>query len=140
MKFKIFSMEKPEHYNWEKDPKGFKKSNDGHIPHNRCFFCGSRFLGSEYAAFCNICDLYMTPDPDSWIYVVTQRPPKGTKDSSLLGEGHWTTRRQFISNRLRIPENEEEESFKKRMERLQKEQLEKEKKYDPEFHKASEVA
>ena len=41
-------------YDWAKDPKHLK--TNGTIPHNRCFHCGHRFVGSEIAAFCNICD------------------------------------------------------------------------------------
>lgn|SRR5580765_8726431 len=44
----------PPGYDWPKDPEGFKK--EGRIPKNRCFHCGSKFVGSEIAAFCNVCD------------------------------------------------------------------------------------
>jgi hypothetical protein len=52
----------PPSYDWKTDPKGI--SNNGHIAPNRCYHCGYRFVGSNLAAFCNICDNAMTTDND----------------------------------------------------------------------------
>ena len=52
----------PPRYDWKRDPDGI--SNDGHIPINRCYHCGHRFVGSKLAAFCVVCDTAMTIDKD----------------------------------------------------------------------------
>lgn len=126
--------EKP--YDWIKDPKRFKVN--GHMPSNRCFHCGYKFVGSKYAAFCNICDLAMTPDPDLAMYIVTERPPKGSKDAIADGgKGYWTTRRQYIATRIRIPEDiDSEEEYSKKLDGLKKKMKEDEPiNYYPEFKK-----
>ena len=100
-------------YDWINDPKGYK-TKAGAIPHNRCFHCGLRFIGSEYAAFCNICDNEMTPDSDdSNIFVVTNKEKK---------EGYTISRREYVSNRIRIPDDSNEEQYKKKLEGLEKEE------------------
>jgi len=97
-------------YDWINDPKGYKK--DGRIPKNRCFHCGSRFMNSEYAAFCNICDNEMTPDAeDSTIFVVTDKANK---------QGYLISRREYVANRIRIPDDiKTEEEYKKKLQAME---------------------
>jgi hypothetical protein len=52
----------PPAYDWKLDPD--KISNEGHIPPNRCYHCGYRFVGAKLAAFCVVCDMAMTIDKD----------------------------------------------------------------------------
>ena len=87
----------PKHYDWKTDPKGI--SNEGHIPHNRCFHCGSRFIGSQIVAFCNICDYAMTIGGEDMLY------------------GFSFERRDA---RIRIPDDTTEEQYTKKLEGLEK--------------------
>lgn len=78
----------PPSYDWKKDKDGI--AADGHIPNNRCYHCGFRFVGAKFAAYCNICDNAMTIDKD----------PK---------------RFEFVSTRIRIPEDvNDEQSYKEK--------------------------
>jgi hypothetical protein len=105
---------KPDRYEWTKDPKGYKA--DGHVPFNRCFYCGYKFVGAKYAAFCNICDIYLTPDPDEMMFVVTRNDKE-----KKIHEGHWMTRRQLVATRIRIPDDvSSEQDYKKKLEDLEK--------------------
>jgi hypothetical protein len=91
--------QKSKSYDWQNDPQNFKV--DDHIPKERCFKCGYRFIGFDSAAFCVICETKMTPDLNEKIYVVIEKPP----DKQTPGKGEWITRREFISKRIRVPEN-----------------------------------
>ncbi len=100
---------KSQTYDWINDPNGYKK--DGRIPMNRCFHCGLRFIASEYAAFCNICDNEMTTDSeDSQIFVITDKANK---------QGYLISRREYVANRIRIPDDSNEEQYKKKLEGLE---------------------
>jgi hypothetical protein len=71
----------PPRYDWKHDPKGI--SNEGHIPPNRCYHCGHRFVGAKLAAFCVVCDMAMTIDKDHkrWDLVATRiRIPEDITD------------------------------------------------------------
>lgn len=79
----------PPSYDWKKDPNGI--SDDGHIPTNRCYHCGHRFVGAKLAAFCVVCDMAMTIDKD----------PK---------------RFDLVATRIRIPEDiTDEKSYQEKM-------------------------
>lgn len=108
-------MKLPPRYDWHRDPNNWKvldKNKSLHIPPNRCFYCGSRFLDSTYAAYCNVCDEAMSPDTDELRFVVTAYDPNAKPP---LKEGYWTTRRDLIKNRIRIPEGIAEKDYKKKM-------------------------
>ena len=94
----------PDRYDWAKDPKGLCEEK-GHIPPNRCYLCGFRFVGSRYAAFCNICDNAMSMgDQDDAI------PISGRKESKLI------SRREMVATRIRIPEDiTDETSYAEKM-------------------------
>lgn len=101
---------KTQTYDWIHDPNGYKK--DSRIPNNRCFHCGSRFIGAEYAAFCNICDNEMTTDSeDSQIFVITDKANK---------QGYLISRREYVANRIRIPDDVTEEQYTKKLAELEK--------------------
>lgn len=87
----------PERYDWKADPKGI--GNEGHIPHNRCFHCGSRFIGSKIVAFCNICDHAMAV---------------GGEDMLM---GFSFERRDA---RIRIPDDTTEEQYTKKLQDMEK--------------------
>lgn len=76
----------PPAYDWKRDPD--KIAADGHIPINRCYHCGFRFVGAKFAAFCVVCDTVMTIDND----------PK---------------RFEFVSTRIRMPEDVIDEQWYK---------------------------
>lgn len=82
----------PPRYDWKADPNHY--STDGHIPDNRCYHCGYRFVGSKYAAFCNICDNAMTPDNDDTVFTIGE--PPNVKH---------ITRWEMVANRIRIPDD-----------------------------------
>lgn len=93
----------PEGYDWSKDPKGYKK--DGHMPANRCYHCGYKFIGSQYAAFCNICDNAMSMGDDISLRI-------GDKTT-----GRIIMRSQLVASRIRIPDDvSSEEEYKKKLE------------------------
>jgi len=98
-------------YDWINDPKGYK-TTAGAIPDNRCFHCGSRFIGAKFAAFCNICDNEMTPDSDdATIFVVTDKANK---------QGYLISRREYVANRIRIPDDiKTEEEYKKKLQAME---------------------
>jgi len=113
-----------ERYDWLKDPNNYRI--EGHMPPNRCFRCGFRFLGAKWASFCNICYAKMTPDIDDKVYVVTQKPSKDTKPPTQ-GEGYWTTRRELIANLIRIPDDIPDEfEYRKKLDELEKNETQKE--------------
>ena len=94
----------PPQYDWKHDPNHY--STDGHIPPNRCYRCGFRFVGSKYAAYCNICDNAMTPNSDDTVFTIGE--PPNIKHIS---------RREMISNRIRIPDDvTDEKAYAKKME------------------------
>jgi len=93
----------PEGYDWTNDPKGYKI--DGHLPGNRCYHCGFKFVGSAYAAFCNICDNAMSRGDDISLRI-------GDKAT-----GHVVMRSQLVASRIRIPEDvSTEDQYKKKLE------------------------
>ena len=98
-------------YNWFEDPKGYKTITE-RIPKDRCFHCGSKFVNAQYAAFCNICDNEMTPDAeDSTIFVVTDKANK---------QGYLISRREYVANRIRIPDDiKTEEEYKKKLQAME---------------------
>lgn len=83
----------PKRYDWTNDPKGYK--TEGHIPYNRCFHCGFKFIDSKTAAFCNICDHAMQTGGDDYI------------------RGFSYEKRDA---RIRIPDDTNEEDYKKKIE------------------------
>jgi hypothetical protein len=82
----------PPRYDWKADPNHY--STDGHIPANRCYLCGYRFVGSQYAAFCNICDNAMTPDNDDTVFTIGKPP-----------DTRHVSRWEIVSTRIRIPDD-----------------------------------
>lgn len=95
----------PPRYDWQKDPNHY--TTNGHIPDNRCYHCGYRFIGSQYAAFCNVCDNAMSPDVDESIFIVTDKEK---------GEGYNTTRREMVQDRIRIPDDvADEKAYAKKL-------------------------
>lgn len=120
-------------YDWISDPKGLKQA--GHIPKNRCYYCGNRFLDSAYSAFCNICDDNMSPDNDQELLYVVTVNDKERKSH----EGYWTTRRQLIKNRIRIPDDIiNEKEYERKLKIIQDQERKKNNIFSPEFKKASE--
>ena len=90
----------PPRYEWEKDPNNWKETDpDGskHIPRNRCYHCGSRFVNHEKFAFCNICDFAMSPPNDET--VIDLIVDKKEKESKLI------YRNEIVKSRVRIPED-----------------------------------
>lgn len=118
-------------YDWINDPNQFKQ--DGHIPQNRCYHCGFKFMGSAYTAFCNICDDNMSPDGE-YVYVITANDKEAKPP---LKEGYWTTRKKTIMNHIRIPEDMDEKQYKEKLKQL--ESNNKDPLYHPEFKKASDI-
>jgi len=97
----------PEGYDWVKDPKGYKK--DGHMPANRCYHCGFRFVGSAYAAFCNICDNAMSMGDDISLRI-------GDKET-----GYITMRSRLVASRIRLPDDvDSEEQYKEKLDQMEK--------------------
>jgi hypothetical protein len=111
MKYLMYGLPVSEGYDWKLDPKDYRK--DGHIPPNRCYHCGIRFVGAAWAAFCNVCDSEMSPVHEELYFVVT----KNDKDAKPpVHEGYWTTRRKIVQNRIRIPDDVlSEEDYKKKL-------------------------
>ena len=104
-----------EGYDWRIDPNGYRK--DGHIPKNRCYHCGRRFLNSKYAAFCNVCDNEMSPPHEEPMFVITHYVPDAKPP---VKEGYWTTRNEMVKNRIRIPDDMTEEEYKEKLKALGK--------------------
>lgn len=93
----------PESYDWTNDPKDYKV--DGHLPANRCYHCGFKFVGSQYAAFCNICDNAMSMGDDISLRI-------GDKTT-----GYVVMRSALVASRIRIPDDvATEEQYKKKLE------------------------
>ena len=107
----------PPRYDWELDPNNYKK--DGHRPDNRCYNCGFMFVGSKYAAFCNICDNAMSMDDNDLAIPVSE--------TELI------PRKALVGTRIRIPEDiKDEEDYRRKMEIP-------EVKFKPVFNKATEL-
>ena len=115
MRYQLYGREISEPYDWVNDPKHYKV--DHHIPFNRCYHCGIRFLNSKYAAYCNACDNEMSPDADSKMFVVTAYDPQAKPP---IREGYWTTRRQIVRNRIRIPDDVSEEEYDQKIKAIEK--------------------
>jgi hypothetical protein len=130
--YSIYGRKPLEHYDWIADPKHLKV--EGHIPNNRCYYCGNKFMGSAFTAFCNICDEPMSPPDHEYVYVVTRND---TDAKPPIKEGHWTTRRKLIMNHIRIPEDMEEKDYRKKL--LELRSAEKEPIYYPDFRKANDL-
>src|SRR5215510_2556955 len=102
-------------YDWANDPKKYKVADSFgslHIPKNRCYHCGIRFLNSKYAAFCVVCDNEMSPPHEEPLFIVTRYDPN-TKPP--VKEGYWTTRKAIVNNRIRIPDDVTEEEYQAKM-------------------------
>ena len=93
-------------YDWIKDPKHYLI--DGHRPSNRCFHCGLRFIGSEYAAFCNVCDNEMTPENDTMPILI-----------KTGHESYLAPRKELTKHRIRIPNDSTEEYYKNKLDALE---------------------
>jgi hypothetical protein len=93
----------PNSYDWINDPNGYKK--DDHLPANRCYHCGLKFVGSQYAAFCNICDNAMSMGDDISLRI-------GDKSTGTI-----VMRSALVASRIRIPDDvSSEEDYKKKLE------------------------
>lgn len=102
-------------YDWIADPSSYRRY--GHVPDNRCYHCGIRFLNAKYAAYCNVCDNEMSPPHEERIFVVTRYEPQAKPP---VREGYWSTRKQLIRNRIRIPDDVTDEDYKQKMDNIEK--------------------
>lgn len=115
LKYNIYGRKLSEPYDWALDPNHYKEQdNEGiyHVPKNRCYHCGIRFMNSKYAAYCNVCDNEMSPLHEEQMFVVTRYDPLAKPP---VREGYWTTRSALIKNRIRIPDDVDEKEYQKKL-------------------------